>query len=610
MQQAQDFVGTSLHDSERAPSYERRSVDPITLRVIGGALQSIAKEMAQVLYRMAYSSIIRESEDLGAGIFGVDGTEFCESDSTPMHCGSIPAYIRGVNRRLAGTYHDGDVILHNHPYHGAAHSPDYGVLIPIFWEGEHIGFSGCTGHVLDIGGAFPGLSLDVIDVWAEGKLIDSMKIYDAGVRNEPLLQHILDNVRTPEMNRGDIEAMIASCRLGARRFTDLLGKYSHDVVLSAADEWIEYSERMLRREISAIPDGEYVAPDGFLEDDGVNRGVPLKIALKLIVEGDSVNIDLTGSSDQVPTAFNVPFEGSVLPTCNFAIRTLLLDEAITSSFVPQNDGAFRPVRATAPLGSIYNPRFPASNFARFSQINRIPDQISQALAEVLPEKVVAGSSAAVCSLAYSGLDEETGRYWVYIEVNEGSYGGRYGKDGLDSVDCLMANTRNNPIEEMELRHQMRCRRYELRDDPPAPGRWRGGIGVIREWEMLGDTFVAAEGDSRTDLPKGLFGGHDGLPGSFVLNRGSKSEISWPSKVSQKRCGTGDVLEIKVPSGAGYGDPLLRDPWAVAADVIDQLVPFDDALSDYGVVLDPATMEVDEYETKRARAARIVGPDAS
>ena len=133
--------GVSLA-AEANRTWNTVEVDPITLRVIGGALNSMAKEMAQVLYRMAYSSLIRESEDLGAGIFDVNGRELCESDSTPMHCGSIPAYIKGVNRRLAGTYKPGDVVLHNHPYHGAAHSPDYGVIIPIFWQGEHIGFAG------------------------------------------------------------------------------------------------------------------------------------------------------------------------------------------------------------------------------------------------------------------------------------------------------------------------------------------------------------------------------------------------------------------------------------------------------------------------------------
>ncbi|SFB49602.1 5-oxoprolinase (ATP-hydrolysing)/N-methylhydantoinase B [Amycolatopsis marina] len=602
---ALDPAGVSLAGT--APQdFTTVEVDPITLRVIGGALNSIAKEMAQILYRMAYSSLIRESEDLGAGIFDSNGRELCESDSTPMHCGSIPAYIRGINRKLAGTYQPGDVILHNHPYHGAAHSPDYGIMIPIFHGDRHIGFAGCTGHVSDIGGNFPGLCMDVVDVWAEGKLMDSAKIYDAGVRNDALIQHILDNVRTPEQNAGDLEALIACARLGEKRFTDLLDRYGVDVVLSAADRWMDYSEDMLRRKIREIPEGEYEAPVSYLDDDGKNRGVPLKVAVKVKVADGDITVDLTGSNDQVPTAFNVPFEGSVLPTVASAVRTLLLDEALTEEFVPQNDGCFRPAKAYAPEGSLFNPDFPASCFARFSQINRIFDSINLALADVLPHRAVAGSSAALCAIAYSGLAPDGQSYWVYIEINEGSYGARNGKDGLDCVDTLMANTRNNPIEELELNHGMLAERYELRDEPPAPGQYRGGIGSVRKWKMLTDTFIGSEADNRTDPPKGLAGGHNGLPGAFTRNQGTNREEPLYSKVTQEMCAAGDTLEIKLPSGGGYGDPFRRQAAVVLEDVLDDFVSVSDARQHYGVVIDEATMTVDEEATSQRRAQQLAG----
>ncbi|TCP53085.1 N-methylhydantoinase B [Tamaricihabitans halophyticus] len=596
---ALDPAGVSLAGT--APeNFASVEVDPITLRVIGGALNSIAKEMAQILYRMAYSSLIRESEDLGAGIFDVHGRELCESDSTPMHCGSIPAYIRGINRKLAGTYQPGDVILHNHPYHGAAHSPDYGIMIPIFFGGEHVGFAGCTGHVSDIGGNFPGLCMDVVDVWAEGKLLDSVKIYDAGVRNGALIQHILDNVRTPEQNAGDLEALIACARLGERRFTALLERYGLDVVLSAADKWMDYSEEMLRRRIREIPDGSYEAPVSFLDDDGKNRDVPLKVAVTVKVTDGDIVVDLTDSHEQVPTAFNVPFEGSVLPTVASAVRTLLLDEALTEEFVPQNDGCFRPAKAYAPEGTLFNPDFPASCFARFSQINRIFDSMNLALADVLPDRAVAGSSAALCAIAYSGLAADGQSYWVYIEINEGSYGARNGKDGMDCVDALMANTRNNPIEELELNHSMIAERYELRDEPPAPGQYRGGIGSVRQWRMLTDTFIGSEADNRSDPPRGLAGGHDGVAGSFTRNVATDREELLHSKVTQEKCAAGDTLEIKLPSGGGYGDPRERDQDAVLEDVLDDYVSIADARRHYGVVIDPSTLTVDEPATAKLR----------
>jgi 5-oxoprolinase (ATP-hydrolysing)/N-methylhydantoinase B len=228
--------------------------------------------------------------------------------------------------------------------------------------------------------------------------------------------------------------------------------------------------------------------------------------------------------------------------------------------------------------------------------------INLALRDVLPERVVAGCSAAVHSLVYSGYLPEERQYWVYIEVNEGSYGGRFGKDGIDAVDCLMANTRNNPIEELELRQPMLCERYELRDEPPAPGRWRGGIGPVRQWRLLTETFVGSEGDQRTDPPQGIFGGHDGLPGSLVRNPGL-DEAVWPSKVTNTRLSGGDVLLITIPSGGGYGDPLEREPQAVLDDVLDELVPVEDAREHYGVVIDPSSMTVDDEATRTLREER-------
>src|SRR6185437_6586201 len=221
---------------------------PILMRVIGGAFAAIAKEMAGVLYRMSYSSIIRESEDLGAGIFDPEGNELAESDSTPMFMGAMPKIVKGVISLLGEDIHDGDVILHNDPYLGATHSPDVAIVVPIFFEGELAGFSGASAHLLDIGGAYPGLAIDLVDNWSEGNIYRAIKLSDRGVRQDQIWRHILENMRTPTYNRGDIEAMIAACELARRRYLELLGRYGRDAVLSAADGWLDYSERMLRQE--------------------------------------------------------------------------------------------------------------------------------------------------------------------------------------------------------------------------------------------------------------------------------------------------------------------------------------------------------------------------
>ena len=581
--------------------WERIGVDPVTQQVIGGALHSLATEMAELLYRMAYSSIMRESRDIGAGILDFHGRQLCESDSTPMHCGSLPAYVKGIERKHRGNYAPGDIVLHNHPYHGASHSPDYGVLVPIFVGDIHVGFAGCTGHMVDIGAATPGFSVDVPDFWAEGQVVDAIKIFEAGVRNESVWSLIMDNVRTPEANTGDLEAMIACCRLGAQRFGELAGRYGLDTVMSTAEDWMDYGERMMRERIAAVPDGIYEAPIGWLEDDGKNFGTPLKIATRVIVSGSDIYVDLTGSNEQVETGFNCPFEGSVLPTANFAVRALLLDEAKPGGDIPQTDGVFRPVHVFAPEGSIFNPEYPHGCEARFTQINRIPDQVLQALAEVMPEEVTAGNSANVSCFAYSGRGGEgADDYWVVIEVNEGAYGARFDADGIDAIDTLMANTRNNPVEEMELSAPLVCERYELGDSEPAAGRWRGGIGAVKRWRFLADTGISSTGDNRSgDPPRGIFGGRDGQPGRIVVNPGTDGEEELPAKISNRKLCAGDRLEIHLVSGAGYGDPFERDPAAVHRDVLDGLITTSGAAREYGVIIDEQ-LQIDAAATAAAR----------
>jgi N-methylhydantoinase B/oxoprolinase/acetone carboxylase alpha subunit len=583
------------------PTRKRVEVDPITLRVLGGAFHAIAKEMAGVLFRMSYSSIIRESEDLGAGIFDAQGRELCESDSTPMHIGSLPWYIRGFLQRLEGRIEDGDVIVHNHPYLGASHSPDVAVAVPIFHEGELLGFAAVTAHVLDVGGSFPGINADAFDVYAEAKMYNALRWYERGKLNVDLDRMIFDNVRTETMNRGDMNAMLAACQLGRERFLRLAHRYGAEVVMSAAYDWMDYSEQMLRAEIAKIPDGTYGPVVGWLDDDARNRDRRLRVETRVVVEGDEITIDLTGSNPEVPTGYNVPFEGSLLVSCYYAVRTMLLDEVTFPEHVPQNDGVFRPVKVIAPKGTIFNPNFPRACFSRFCQTQRVVDNVNLALAEALPEKVTGGNSAGIHFCAYAGFDESLGEYWLYLEVNEGSYGGRFGKDAMDSVDNLMANTRNNPIEELDMRFPMRCDQYELRPEAAAPGKWRGGVGIIRRNRFLVDGTYSCEGDRQTDPPKGVFGGWDGLVASCRKNPDTPREELLPAKVTGIPFSAGEFIEFREPNAAGYGDPLERPVEAVREDVLDDFTTIELARDAYGVVFaDERTLEIDEGATEALR----------
>ena len=467
-----------------------------------------------------------------------------------MHIGSLPWYIRGFMRHLEGKIVEGDVIIHNNPYYGASHSPDIAVAVPIFHDGELYGFAAVTAHVLDVGGSFPGINADAFDVYAEAKIYDGLRWYQAGELNEDLDKMIFDNVRTVTMNRGDMNAMMAACQLGRDRMLRLFQRYGADTVMSAAYNWMDYSENMLRAQIRALPDGEYKAPTGWLDDDARNRGVRLRVETKVIVEGDEITIDLTGSNAEVPTGYNVPYEGSLLVGAYYAVRTILLDEVTFPEHVPQNDGVFRPVKVIAPKGTIFNPTFPRACFSRFCQVQRVVDNTILALADALPEGVTAGNSAGIHFCAYSGFSEEMGEYWLYLEVNEGSYGGRFGKDAMDSVDNLMANTRNNPIEELDLRFPIRCDQYELRPEPAAPGRWRGGIGIIRRNRFLVDGVYSCEGDRQTDPPRGIFGGWDGLVASCRKNPDTEQSEDLPAKVTGIPFAAGEFIEFREPNAAG------------------------------------------------------------
>jgi N-methylhydantoinase B/oxoprolinase/acetone carboxylase alpha subunit len=318
------------------------------------------------------------------------------------------------------------------------------------------------------------------------------------------------------------------------------------------------------------------------------------------VRGSELTIDLTGSADEVETGYNVPFEGSLQVACYYVVRTLLLDEAMADEFIPQNEGMFRPVAIVAPKGSIFNPNFPRACFARMAQIQRVIDCVIRALAPVMPERAIAGSSAHVMSVSYSGFDKASRQYWVCVEVNEGCYGARATKDGLDAVDTLMANTRNVPCEEIELHYPLRVERYEMRDESPGAGTWRGGVGAVREMRMLADGFFSCNGDRILEAPKGIFGGRDGRGAKVTWITAAGETQEWPSKSSGRKVFKGDLIRITGPNAGGYGDPHRRDPARVLADWLDGIVGLDEARDVYGVVIDADRRTVDEAATRKRR----------
>jgi N-methylhydantoinase B len=581
-------------------------VDPITASILQGALENIAIEMGYKLMRMSYSSIIRESEDFGAAICDATGRQLCEcSKSTPLQSGPIPGYVRGIIREFEARgdmFRPGDVIIHNDPYNGASHAPDIGFCVPIFHRDELIGFSMTTAHHLDIGSSQPG-SVGVVicpDSYAEGLRFRALKVYDQGRRNDALWRMITDNVRVSDLVVGDMDAQIAACHVGARRLLDLVERYGLPTLTAAIEDLFDYSERLMRSQIAKLADGTYSATgciDGFLDssDPGV-KNLPIKVTVT--VSGSDLTIDLTGTAPQVAGhAINMPLVGTVDVALWLTLRSILLDSDVYGN-IPQNDGLYRPVRIVAPRGCIANPIFPAPTIARFAPGNVVADTLMRALAPAVPEHVSAGV-ANLKAVTFSGFSGE--QQWVHIEIFEGSYGGRLQQDGLDSVDTLYANTRNNPIEDIESHVPLRVTRYELREDAVAPGRWRGGLNSVKEMQFLTDGTISVEGDGHSHEPWGFEGGADGRTSELQLVHANGKVAPLPSMLASVAVSKGDRIRAVGGIGGGYGKPFERDPGLVLADVLDGYLTRKAAKRDFGVAITPRD-RINQAQTARLRDA--------
>ena len=564
-------------------------VDHVTASVIQGALENIAVEMGYKLMRMSYSSIIRESEDFGAALVDSEGRGLAESaQSTPLQSGPIPGYVRGVLRILAErgeSIEPGDVIMHNDAYAGASHGPDVGFIVPVFHNDSLIAFATTTAHHLDIGALTPGSCgiVDAIDAYAEGLQFKAIKVYEKGQKVTPVWHILHDNIRVSDLVVGDMEAQIAAARFGAEQLGELIDRYGRTTFDAACDAVMNYAERLMRQAISALPNGRYSATtyiDGYLDDPNpARRELPLVVTIN--IKDDEMLVDLTGTTPQVSDRpINMPLEGTVDIAIWLTVRSVLLDTE-THGHIPVNDGLVRPIKIVAPEGCLANPVFPAPTIARFCPGNQLADTVMKALAEVAPQQVSAGIGN-LRVIAFSGLKDST--HWVHMEIFEGSYGGRHGKDGMDAVDTLYANTRNNPIEDIESHLPLRVSRYELREDVCGAGEWRGGFGSVREFEYLSDGAAAVEGEGHHFSPWGFRGGDDGGVASLNLARVDGEIQEMPSKVPHTTLNAGDRFVCVGPAGGGYGDPFQRDPTRVLMDVKDGLVSRQSAERDYGVAI--------------------------
>lgn len=582
-------------------------IDPITAQVINGRLESISVEMARKLVRMAFSILFKESEDIGCALVGPDGWQLSEADTTPLQMGPLPFAVQGIwgilEQRGEGL-EEGDVIVHNDAYLGASHSPDIDIIVPVFHEGELVGYSCTTGHHMDLGASKPGTSvIDAIDDWAGGLRLRAIKLRRRGEDVQDAWNMITDNVRIPELTIGDLQAQIAAAEIGARRLLELIEDMGRDQVFEAK-RWAEdYSESMLRAEITDLPDGDYRAEgvaDGFPDmDDPAYKNLPMVCTLR--IRGDELEVDLTGTAPQLPDmAINMPFQGTVTVLILAMIRSVLLDTE-THVTVPQNQGIMRPLTITAPEGTMANPTFPAPTISRSMPAAVLADVILKAFSQIVPERCCAGS-AVLGAFAYGGIQD--GNYWGHWDIFEGSYGARWTKDGMDAMDTLFTNTRCAPIEEIESEYPLRCRGWQLNDNPIGHGRFRGGVGGQRDFEFLVDGYIAAEHDGHTFSPWGLAGGLSGSPCGMwkFADEGAEAERV-PPKTPVMTAKKGEIYRAIAGNGGGTGPPEQRDPARVLRDFRDELITLEEARDVYRVAIDPETRSVDENGTAELRGTK-------
>ncbi|MGE3844697.1 MAG: hydantoinase B/oxoprolinase family protein [Vicinamibacterales bacterium] len=551
------------------------ALDPVDYAVISQGLIAAAREMGVKLIRSAYSTIIREAADASAALFDRDGNVVAQAELIPMQLGPMSEIFRSCAAACpVDQLREGDFYITNDPYSGGQHLQDVFIYSPVFFDGELVGFAGTVAHHLDLGGGNPGLTTEAVDVHAEGFIFPPLRFnYHRDWEGKGNLKRLLSaNIRVPGQTIGDFDAQFAANTVGGERIRQLCRKYGTDTIQHAMRKLIQYSESRVRAAIAAIPDGIYYGEDA-VDDDGISDA-PLVVKAKVTVAGDSIAIDFDGTCPQVSRNLNCPFTSTISAALT-AVKC-----SLTSPDIPFNEGTKKPIQITAPKGSLVNPNYPAPVRARMEAGYRCFNAVLKALAQVVPEQVIAGGndSTLVTSLSH----QTDGKYRVYLEVYGGGYGASPRRNGCDAVDSPLSNCTNTPIEatDMDFKH-FRVIGYGLIPDSAGHGKHRGGLGFFRRFEILADGVNFAIYADRFRLaPYGLFGGTDGRKGRAEILRGDKV-ITVNSKDGML-LRKGDILTIYTAGGGGYGNPAERRRKDVENDLLHGYLTPEAARTVYGL----------------------------
>lgn len=550
-------------------------LDPITTEVVRHKLEGIANEMESTLLRSSFSPIVKEGLDASAALFTIAGETLAQACAVPIHLATLIPIVETLLKEYPlDAMKDGDVYIMNDPYLGGTHLPDIALVMPIFYQGRPIALSATMTHHQDVGGMTPGsIPTNATEIFQEGLRIPPLKLRDAGVMNETLVKLIRLNVRIPDTVMGDLNAQIAGCQIGARRLVDLADNYGHNHLHAIFQELLDRSEAMTRDALRQIPAGSYRYHD-FLDNDGIELDKRIRIEVSATVKDGAIHVDFEGTSPQLKGPFNVVRSGSQA-AAYFAVR------ALTDPSIPTNAGCFRPVSLHLPVGTLVNPQEPAPVGSRTATIKRITGCILGAFKEVMPDKVPADSAGELLTLAFGGRKPDGSGNFVVGELIAGGSGGSIRTDGADVIETDATNCMNLPAEALEMEAPLRVTRVALRPDSGGPGAQRGGLGVIKEFEVLGgDTTFTHRGERHYCAAQGSQGGQAGAPAVSVIHRADGRDEVVPSKLvtTLKR---GDRVTVETAGGGGYGDPKRRDAALVKADIANGKVSAKAAREIYG-----------------------------
>jgi len=559
-------------------------IDPITLEVIRETLVSTVREMRVTLVRTAYSSILYEGEDFSCVLMDGDANivAMSKGQDHPLHIVPIGWSMKAVRDKFGDDIHPGDMFLHNDPYTGGTHLNDVALLMPLFADGQLFIFPVVRAHWGDVGGMSPGsLSGGATEIFQEGVRIPPIRIIERGRPNEAALELIFANMRGPRERRGDYQAMIGTCRKAAERVEALSARYGAATVRAAVAELMDRAEGRMRRAIAALPDGEYVY-EAHLES-GRERLEPLTVRARVAIAGETITVDLAGTSPQTAGPTNVG--PAMAPTGAFTIVKAFLDPGSDV-----NSGAFRPLTVLTPRGTIVNADPPAPCGGMVEVKYCVETAVMGALAQALDGRVAGDLKGGGNHCYVGGVDpRHPGETFIFYEYPAGGTGGFEGGDGSNTVRAWTESdmTTLQPIEAVEQRYPVRVETTALREDSGGPGRWRGGLGLTRAVRILAaDTRLSVLAEKAVLPPFGVCGGGAGATNRFYLKRDGRevAPSALPGKVSAFPIQRDDVLMMESSGGGGFGDSLARDPARVAADVAEGYVTPAAAEAVYGVVL--------------------------